>query len=185
MKVPSKTVASTSEDSATFLCISTIISEKCLLFHPSETKILGIIFKNNTSVHFIEENWTAKIENTIKMIKQWSRRNLIIYGNILIAKTFLISQFMYIMQSIGIPEEALHKINRIIYTFIWKKKYNNKKAFEKVKRKVLCQDTSKGGLKMIDMNTLQQSLYLSWIPKIIFRRHLSTQLETISPPHPS
>ena len=46
-------------------------------------------------------------------------------------------------------------------------KNSNKKAFEKVKRKVLMQDYDKGGLKMIDMKILQRALYLSWIPKLI------------------
>ena len=39
------------------------------------------------------------------------------------------------MQSIGLPEAILNSINHVIFTFIWKKKLNNKKAFEKVKRK--------------------------------------------------
>ena len=71
------------------------------------------------------------------------------------------------MQSIGLPEAILNSINRIIFTFIWKKKHNNKKAFEKVKRKILTQDINRGELKTIDIKTLQQTLYLSWIPKLI------------------
>ena len=100
-------------------------------------------------------------------MKLWSRRNLSIYGKILIAKTFIISQFIYTMQSIGIPEDILTKINRELFAFIWKKKYNNKKAFEKVKRKILMQDIDKGGLKMIDMLSLQEALHLTWIPKLV------------------
>ena len=102
-----------------------------------------------------------------RIIKQWSRRNLSIYGKILIAKTYIISQFIYTLQSIGLPERVLSSINHTLYTFIWKKKNSNKKAFEKVKRKVLMQDYDKGGLKMIDMKILQSALYLSWIPKLI------------------
>ena len=40
-------------------------------------------------------------------------------------------------------------------------------ASEKVKRKILTQDIDKGGLKMIDMKTLQEALYLTWIPKLV------------------
>ena len=131
-----------------------------------QTKILGIIFKSDKPANEIEENWLGKIDNIKRIMQQWARRNLSIYGKILIAKTFLISQFIYIMQSIGLPEHVLHTINRLLYTFIWKKKTSNKKAFEKVKRKVLTQDHDKGGLKMIDMKTLQTALYFSWIPKL-------------------
>ena len=35
------------------------------------------------------------------------------------------------MQSIGLPEAILNSVTRIIFTFIWKKKHNNKKAFKK------------------------------------------------------
>ena len=90
------------------------------------------------------------------------------------AKTFLISQFIYIMQSVGIPDNILDKINRTLYAFLWKRKYN-KKAFEKVQRRVLAQDIEKGGLGMIDMKLIQEALYLGWIPKLINK---STDKET-------
>ena len=63
------------------------------------------------------------------------------------------------MQSVGIPEDTLAKINRELFAFIWKKRTNSKKAFGKVKRKVLVQDFEKGGLNMIDMKTPQEALY--------------------------
>ena len=71
------------------------------------------------------------------------------------------------MQSIGLPERVLSSIYLTLYSVIWEKKNSNKKAFEKVKRKVLMQDYDKGGLKMIGMKILQSALYLSWIPKLI------------------
>ena len=84
------------------------------------------------------------------------------------------SQFVYIMQAIGLPDDTLTTINRGLLTFIWKKRYNNKKSFEKVKRKVLIQDIEKGGLNMVDMKTCQESLYLTWVPKLF----KDTQQET-------
>ena len=70
------------------------------------------------------------------------------------------------MQSIGIPDDILTKINRELFAFIWKKNnYNIIKAFEKVKRKILTQDIDKDRIKMIDMKTLQESPYLTRIPK--------------------
>ena len=71
------------------------------------------------------------------------------------------------MQSIDLPERVLSSINHTLYTFLWKKKNSNKKAFLKVKSKVLMQDYDKGGLKMIGTKILQSALYLSWIPKLI------------------
>ena len=82
----------------------------------------------------------TKVSNMKRIIKHWSRRNLSIYGKILIAKTYIISQFInnslqfYTMQSIGLPERVLSSIYHTLYSVIWEKKNSNKKAFEKVKR---------------------------------------------------
>ena len=78
------------------------------------------------------------------------------------------------MQSIGIPDDILTKINRQLFALVWKKRNittttTTKKASEKVKRKILTQDI-KRGLKMIDMKTLQEALYLTWIPKLVNKR---------------
>ena len=56
-----------------------------------------------------------------------------------------------------------------------KKKYNNKKAIEKVKRRVIAQDIETGRLGMIDMELLQDALCLGWVPKLINK---STDKET-------
>ena len=50
-----------------------------------------------------------------RIIKQWSRRNLSIYGKVLIAKTLIISHFIYIMQSVGLPEKTKHYPLKTIY----------------------------------------------------------------------
>ena len=64
------------------------------------------------------------------------------------------------MQSVGLPDNIQHNINRALYSFLWKKKYNNKKAFEKGKQKVLAQEIKKGGFGMIDIKLLQEALTL-------------------------
>jgi hypothetical protein len=114
----------------------------------------------------IEDNWENKIKIMERLVKVWDRRDLSIMGKIQIAKTFLLSQFIYIMQSIGIPDNALATINTIMYKFIWQRKYSNKRAFEKVKRAVLCKDYYEGGLNVIDAFDLQNSFFLSWITQL-------------------
>ena len=70
------------------------------------------------------------------------------------------------MQSIGLPRLALHKINRLLYTFLWQKWFNIRRAFEQVKRKVLEAEYSKGGLNMINITEFQNRLYLPWAGKL-------------------
>ena len=71
-------------------------------------------------------------------------------GKIILLKTFGLSLFNYIMQSIGISEKKLKEINNIMFSFLWKNN-NDKKPIEKVKRDTLRQDYPHGGLKMFDM----------------------------------
>ena len=144
-----------------------------------QIKILGIHFRSDVTASKIECNWTERLEMTKKTIKQWLGRNLSIYGKIIVTKTFLMSPYIYPMQSIGLPEHVLTELNRLFFGFIWKKKFSNKRAFEKVKRKIMTQEFEKGGLKMIDMHTLQNSLYLAWIPKLLTESNNSA-LKTVA-----
>ena len=71
------------------------------------------------------------------------------------------------MQSIGLPKAILDQINTMFFKFLWKKKCNNKKAYEKVKRKVLCNNFEAGGLRMVDVHRLQDSILLSWAEALV------------------
>jgi len=128
----------------------------------AKVKIVGIVFSNATPASLIEENWSKRLEKMQHIIASWSKRNLSISGKICIIKTFLLSQFTYVLQSLILPPVVLNKINTILFRFLWKKKYSNTRAFEKVKRVVMCSNTENGGLKMIDINTMQQSCLLTW-----------------------
>ena len=128
-------------------------------------KILGIYFEAHRMARNIEDNWKSRIECMQRMIVNWSKRDLSIHGKIIVTKTFLISQISYVMQSVGIPDIVLNKINTMLYKFIWQRKHSNKKAFEKVKRKVMESDIEMGGLKMINICNLQKLFYLQWAGK--------------------
>ena len=53
-----------------------------------------------------------------------------------------------------------------MFKFLWKKKYNNKKACEKVKRVTLCRPVAEGGLEMITAAQQQQIGLLKWFRKL-------------------
>ena len=98
-------------------------------------QILGVHLKSDTNAHFNDDNWrqTTITENRNRIINRWSRRNLNIYVTVLIVKTLIISQFIYITQSVGLPESTVNIINQKLHTFMWKKKYNHNKAVDKSK----------------------------------------------------
>ena len=132
----------------------------------TKIKILGVFFSNNTPASKIEENYTNRIAKIKRLIAIWEKRDLSIMGKILIVKTYLLSQLVYFMQAFIVPEKILIEINRLLFRFIWKKKNNNKKAFEKVKRTIMCADYSFGGLKMIDVIQMQKAFVLQWVPRL-------------------
>ena len=96
-----------------------------------------------------------------------SKRNLSLIGKIHIVKTFGLSQLVFIMKSIAIPRKVLEDVNTLFFKFVWKKQLDNKKAFEKIKRNVLCNDYLNGGLRMIDIRHFQDSILLEWAHSFI------------------
>ena len=88
------------------------------------------------------------------------KRNLSIAGKVCIIKTFLISQFVYIMQALVVPDPVLTQVSRILFRFLWRKKDCNRKAFEKVKRTVVCGALENGGLNRIDLKQTQAAFLL-------------------------
>ena len=130
-------------------------------------KILGLYFSNKKSANEIQENWVPKINNVLNTFGKWSKRNLTLMGKINIIKTFGLSQFIYVMQGISLPKEVLDQINTIFFRFLWKKNFDNKRAFEKIKRKVLYSSYGDGGLRMVDMHRLQDSMLLAWASQLL------------------
>ncbi len=129
-------------------------------------KILGVIFSNSKPASEIMENWEPRLQNVKRIIKSWEKRDLSLIGKIHVIKTFLLSQFIYLMQSISLPEVVLTQINTTLFKFVWKKRTNNKRAFEKVRRNVLCSSPEDGGLNMINILDMQDSFLIAWMNKL-------------------
>ena len=115
-------------------------------------QILGIFYSAEKEASTLENNWTSKIESLIRTIKS----NPTIYGKVIIAKTLLLSQFSHVLQVLALPQSVFTRINTVIYRFLWKRKYSNKRAFEKIKINVLSLDIKEGGLKMINIENQQK-----------------------------
>ena len=133
----------------------------------NKSKILGIIFSNQSSPQEIDENFNDRINKLEKMCAMWSKRKLTIIGKITILKSFGVSIFIHLMQSIGIPKIYIDKINQIFFRFIWKNNFTNTKTTEKVKRTTICLQKKYGGLDMIDIHNMQNSFLLHWVEKYI------------------
>ena len=139
-------------------------------------KILGIYFSGETEASKIDMNWKPKIENMLKIVNRWSKREISLYGRVILCKTFLLSQINYVIQSLVLPEHALNQIDSIFFKFIWQKRDSKKKVFEKIKRKFLCLDCKQGGLKMISIKDQQKVYNIKWISRVVKEKDSQTAI---------
>ena len=68
-------------------------------------------------------------------------------------KSFLIPKFVYICASLPTPNEVL------LFKFLWK-------GIDKIRRVLVINEYGEGGLKMIDLDTMVESLRLAWLKRI-------------------
>jgi hypothetical protein len=73
----------------------------------NKVKIVGIVFSSFTPASLIEDNWLNRLEKVQRLIASWSKRNLSISGKLCIIKTFLLSQFIYVMQALALLDGVL------------------------------------------------------------------------------
>ena len=131
-------------------------------------KILGIIFSKVHCSRDINDNIDPKIESLERICSLWKNRNLSLMGKIIILKCFGLSLFIHTMQSIGIKQDKLDKINSIFFRFIWDKgNGSGNRVTEKVKRTIMCNDFNDGGLRMVNIKNMQSSFYLHWVEKLL------------------
>ena len=137
----------------------------------SETiKLNGIIFHRNLR-EGTKLNVMAAIGRMESHFKNWSRRGLSTLGKILLTKTFVISQVIYLMQAIKIDENNFKAINACLYKFIWNKHYLAAKAPERLKREIVNKSVKFGGLGMLDVSELDASIELRALGRVLKSNH--------------
>ena len=136
----------------------------------NEIKINGIFFQRDRG-QLMKRNIEGILEKMDKHLKSWSRRSLSTLGKILIAKTFGISQVIYLLQSLAINLDDVKKINALLYKFIWNRHYHASKAPERIKREICTKPLIKGGLGMLDIAELNESLKIKAVGRMLISKH--------------
>ena len=77
------------------------------------------------------------------------------------------SQFSHVPQVLALSQNTLTHINTVICRFPWKMKYNNKRAFEKIKRNALSLAIEEGEMKMISIENQQNIFLAKWAAKLL------------------
>ena len=70
----------------------------------------------------------------------------------MVFKSLVVSQLVYILGPLQTDYEAIKELNTIFFKFLWNEKE------DKIKRSVMINNFSEGGLKMIDIASFNKSL---------------------------
>ena len=108
----------------------------------------------------IKKNWYDKIAALQNTLAQWKKRNLTLFGKVLIIKALALSKLIFSAQNTAMPNDIIKITNSILYNFLW----NNT---ERIKRKILTGPYSDGGIKMIDLESFFAALKAKWVGRIV------------------
>ena len=127
----------------------------------SSVSILGIFFSDSMS-EICKINYGIKLQHIKKIVYAWEHRKLTLMGKIVIVKSLILSQLIYLLSVLpNPPEDYFKEIDQILYKFIWDGKN------EKIKRQVLMAPKREGGLNMIHVKTQSKALKLLWVKRLL------------------
>ena len=108
-------------------------------------------------------NFQEKKEQISKIIENWQFRRLTLLGKITVIKSLhvLASQLVYILSPLPTPSGYLNEINSLLYKFLWNGKCN------KTKRTHMINDYTKGGLKMLHIQSFNNAVKTKWIQRYL------------------
>lgn len=134
------------------------------------TKITGITLCQDID-RMVNINVETVVKKMEKIFKSWSARQLSTLGKILITKTFGISQLTYLLQTISLEEHHFKILNKVLYKFIWNRNFLAAKAPERISRDVVNKSIKLGGLGMLSIVDLDNSLKLRALGRILQTKH--------------
>ena len=133
---------------------------KGLTFSNDPLTFLGIyVGMNIKEVDIL--NWEGKIDNIKRILDLWKMRHLTYYGKITVIKMLAASQIVYVATAVPAPRDAIKRINKLLYSFLWRSKT------EQIRRNICINEVTSGGLGMIDLEARVSALRLSWIMKYL------------------
>ena len=124
-------------------------------------KILGINFSTDLS-EIPKLNYDGLAGKINKLLNSWKRRNLTLIGKIKVIKTLALSKLTYFLMNIPRPpDDMINEINKMCFQFLW----NNRSS--KIKKDVLIKECSEGGLGMIEIESFNKTLKLTWMRRLL------------------
>lgn len=138
-----------------------LIPEKKIKWTNNSVKILGVHIYSNTQ-DTILYNFPPLRQKIKNIIAVWQWRNLTLYGRILLAKSLLISQLIYMMSVLPNPDQKfINEIEQIILDYIWGFKKH------KLNKNILYAPLMEGGLNMMSLICQSKAIKLTWVGRML------------------
>ena len=106
-------------------------------------------------------NYTPILNEIVKTLAKWQRRNLTPIGKIAVIKSFVISKLIHIFSTLPSPSSDIIKhLSQLLYSFIWNK------GPHKISKRQITNSYIKRGLQMINLDNFILSQKLVWIKRL-------------------
>jgi hypothetical protein len=121
-----------------------------------KVKVLGVTI--DRKLELLDSNWEIVIEKMTRLARYWTMFGLSISGRVLVAKTYIMSQTIYIMGVMPMSVQHGDRINEIILNFV----KGNDRLLER-RRQLL--SASLGGYGLVDVNIMNVCVKSSWMDR--------------------
>lgn len=118
-------------------------------------KYLGIVVTRNKELRE-KENIHKNITKCKTMLNSWLRRDITIFGRVLLLKMESLSRVIHPAFSLKVYDKMVQLINNVNFKFIWKNKCQYIRKADMVK------NLEEGGLGAIDFSAMNGALKLKW-----------------------
>ena len=136
-------------------------------------KVLGIFIGKNVDLNII---WQELREKAEKTLNAWQKRDITLYGKILLIKTFGMSKIMYNLSMQTFTDQQLETFNKTMYDFLW----NGKQRF--MARDICEQKQSEGGLFMPNIYDVKKCMRIRWVIRTLINHQINNdRTSTIIP----
>jgi hypothetical protein len=121
-----------------------------------KVSILGI--KIDRKLVKLGENWEAAILKMQRLSGYWKSFSLSVTGRVMVAKTYIMSQCIYLMGSLPLGEEMGNRTNEVLLEFV----RGSDRLIER-RRQLLC--SRLGGYGLLNANVMNLCMKATWIER--------------------
>ena len=125
-----------------------------------QIKILGVYFSRNVIIKE-DLNFKEILSKIKRLLGWWKQRDLTQMGKIHLLKTYALSKLNYVSSLIVVPQWLFAEVEKITFEFLWSGK-------DRIKRNIMYQDYSQGGLKMMNFKLFVKGQRLMWLKHLLY-----------------